>query len=961
MKPMKVTAAKAAEYYYQADPVFGDGSKGNGIWLGGGAEELGLSGTVDLEQFTNLLYGMTPDGGARLVGKPTDHHKNAATDIILDVSKSMSLVALFDPKFREGLKEVFRDTAQHVDRHVYGRQTIDGETEMVKGKGVQALYLHSASRAGDAHMHGHLVNLNMVQRPDGTWSTLENRPLFVAQKENQQELFSRAAIWARECGYGIELTRNKGGMIVPEIAGVPREVIEQFSKRWADIKSADKLTTLLSQRLPGLNAKDLDDLVQLHTKAEKNMAITEEEMIKGHTTQLQAMGTSPEQLLAGAKELGTLQESSGMTARDYIKTATIDLVEHESVVNGSKIVSEAVKMSVGEMTRASLESAFQEARLAGEFVNYGEDRYSTPEMQRMEMDVAEKAVSDKAAFTPLMSETEAKAAVTTFESDRDIKATQGQARAIEYVLTGTGRLMLIQGDAGAGKSTAFAAINAALADREDISVRGFGFQGKAAAELQRSSGITSQTIDSFLLSKSSGNDERKLWVVDEASMAGSRHLSGMMDRAVEENAQLVLVGDGKQIAAIAAGKLFMDLQEHGLVESSWMEEVLRQKTGYTKEVAGHLKNHDVAAAFSVLEKCGNIHEIENRDQRIAFAAARYMAAGDDALIMSITNRDRVDLIQSIRALEKSEGKIGEADHEFNVRTPINLMGIDKRLSASYEAGNRVFLRADIGNLGRGEEATIIGSDSTSNTITVRSRSGENHEINLRRHGGELSQFSETPTEFSEGEKVIWTKNDNSPYGKENSLKNGVTGIVERIGDDGMVTIKTEHDNLVQIQMDGAYITNGQAITVDKAQGVTASHCITMIPSDAPAELLSENKNYVAMTRMTTELELITDKKEDLLEMVSGQQIKTSTLDHMSERIAALKDSAAHSFESQRQEDHHHGSTVEAEEKQEKQATMQGLAEQDINTPDDGGKDNTQTHDHGQEHGHDVEQGMEISL
>ena len=957
MKPMKVSAGKAADYYYQADPVFGDGAKGNGIWLGGGAEELGLSGTVDLEQFTNLLYGMTPAGDARLVGKSANHHKNAATDIILDVSKSMSLVALFDPKFREGLKEVFKDTAQHVDRHVYGRQTTDGETEMVKGKGVQALYLHSASRAGDVHMHGHLVNLNMVQRPDGTWSTLENRPLFIAQKENQQELFSRAALWAKECGYGIELTRNKGGMIVPEIAGIPREVIEQFSKRWADIKSADKLTTLLSQRLPGLNAKDLDDLVQLHTKAEKNEALTEQEMVKGHATQLKAMGTSPEQLLAGAKELGGLQQSSGMTAREYIKTATVDLVEHESVVDGSKIVSEAVKMSVGEMSRPALESAFQEARLAGEFVNYGEGHFSTPEMQRMEIDVAETAVRDKTAFAPLMSQAEANAAVGSFETDRGIKATKGQAQAIEYVLTSAGRLMLIQGDAGAGKSTAFAAINAVLADREDITVRGFGFQGKAAAELQRSSGISSQTIDSFLLSKPDGKTERQLWVVDEASMAGSRHLSGMMDRAVEQNAQLVLVGDGKQIAAIAAGRLFLDLQKHGLVESSRMEEVLRQKTGYTKEVAGHLKNHNVGAAFDVLEKCGNIHEIENRDERIGFAAAKYVAAGDNALIMSITNRDRVDLITSIRALEKVEGRIGEADHKFSVRTPVNLMGIDKRLSTSYEAGNRVFLRADVGTLGRGEEATIIGSNSANNTITVRSQSGQEHEINLRRHGGDLSQFSETPTEFSEGEKVIWTKNDNSPYGKENSLKNGVTGIIEKIGEDGIVTIKTEHDNLVQIQMDGAYITNGQAITVDKAQGVTAGHCITMISSDAPAELLSENKNYVAMTRMTTELELITDNKGDLLEMVSGQQIKTSTLDHMSERITALKDNAAHSFELQRQED----PLTKTEQRHEKQASAQSLAEQDSNTPEISGKASAQIADHGQDHGRGVEQSIDISL
>ena len=959
MKPLKISAGKAEEYYYQADPVFGDGSKGNGVWLGEGAEELGLSGTVDLEKFTNLLYGMSPDGDSRLVGKAADHHKNAATDIILDFSKSMSLVALFDPKFREGLKHVLIDTAQHTNRHIYGRQTKDGETEMVKGKGVQALYFHSASRAGDAHMHGHLVNLNMVQRPDGTRSTLENRPLFVAQKENQQELFSRAAVWARECGYGIELSRNKGGMIVPEIAGIPREVIEQFSKRWADIKDADKLASVLAQKLPGLNAKDINDLVQLHTKAEKNIDITEAEMVKGHTVQLAAMGITPEQLLSGAKELGLNQQSSGMTAREYIQTVTKDLVEHESVVNGSKIVSEAVKISVGEMTRPALETAFHEARIAGEFVNYGNDRFSTPEMQRMEMEVAETAVLEKAAFAPLLSQAGAKTAVQSFETERGITATVGQARAIEYVLTGTGRLMLIEGDAGAGKSTAFAAVNSALAGRDDVTVRGFGFQGKAAAELQRSSGITSQTIDSFLLSKPAEHAGRQLWIVDEASMAGSRHLYGLNERAASENAQLVLVGDGKQIAAIAAGRLFLDLQKHGLVETSIMDEIKRQRTGYTKEVAGHLKNHDVGAAFTVLDRCGNVHEVKDRDERIQFAAGRYMAAGENALIMTVTNRDRVDLIQEIRGLEKAEGRIGAEDQLFNVRTPVNLIGVDKRLAVSYEPGNRVFVRSDVGELRRGSEAEIVGRNSTNNVITVRDGAGQCHDIDMRRHGGELSQFAEKPTAFSEGEKVIWTKNDNSEYGKENSLKNGVTGTIERIGEDGMVMIKTEHGKLVEIQMDGSYITNGQAITIDKSQGVTAGHCITVMPSDAPPELLSENKNYVAMTRMTNDLEVITDNKADLLEAVSGEQIKTSTLDHMSAHISELKDGAEMALAELKSE---LGLTTEpiVASEEDNQANMQRLAEQELNTPEP--ESAPQIEDQTQDQQHEADdQSMELSL
>jgi len=951
VKPMKVSASKAEDYYYQADPVYGDGSNGNGVWIGDGASELGLTGTVDLEQFNNLLYGMTPDGNNRLVGKEADHHKNAATDIPLSVSKSMSLVALYDPKFREALTKAFADTAKHIaERHVYTRQTNDGVTELVQGKAVVAMFNHSTSRANDAHMHPHIVVLNMVQREDGKWRTLENRPLYVAQKENQQELFSRAAAAARESGYAIELSRNRGGMFVPEVSGISRDVVEQFSKRWEDIKDAGKLANALARKMPGLNAKDIDELVQLHTKAEKNLPVSETEMVSAHTLQLKGLGTTPEDLLSTAKELGASQQVSGMTARDFIRIAAEDLIEHESVVNGSKIVSEAVKISVGEMTRPDLEKAFQEARLSGEFVHYGADRFSTPDMQAKEWRVTEIAVRDRQVFTPLMSQDEALGAVAAFEKMREITATEGQARAIEYVLTGTGRLMLIQGDAGSGKSTAFAAIFTALQDRDGVTARGFGFQGKAAAELERSSGLPSQTIDSFLLSKPDETTGRQLWVVDEASMVGSRHLYEMVKRAEQENAQMVLVGDGKQIAAIAAGRLFLDLQDHGLVESSRMEEIRRQKTDYTREIATALKNHDVGAAFAVLERTGNLHEITDREERIQFAAERYVAAGDDALVMTVTNRDRKELIEAIRSMEQAEGRVGE-DHVFSVRTPVNLVGVDKRLAASYEPGNRIFLREETDGLKSGSEAKIISRDSGSNSITVQDEQGQSHVIDVRRHGGRLSQFEETPTAFGEGEKVIWTKNDNSDYGKEHMLKNGVTGVIERIGEDGMVSIRTEHDHLVEVTMEGSYITNGQAITIDKAQGATAGHSITMMPSDAPVELLSENKNYVAMTRMTKELELITDNKADLLEMVNNPQDKTSTLDHVTQRLEELKEQAQQSLKEQKTE-------LEGTSEPEK-LDLQRIQELE-DLANNKGPEHTFDHDHDNGHGNEHDN-IELSL
>jgi len=245
MKPMKVSAAKATAYYYERDPIFSqDGEPGgNAVWLGSGASAMGLQGRVDLEAFHNLLYGRDPSGENRLVGKETGeqaHHKNAATDIPLTAPKSFSVAALFDPSLREAVQSAAIRTAEYVEaNHVYGRQTMGGETELVRGKMIAALFMHGTSRAEDAHVHGHLVIENMVIRPDGSFSTLENRPIFQHQSAITQTFYSFLAAETKSLGYDVELHKGTAGQVIPELAGYRQEVNDLFSKRHEAIRGAD--------------------------------------------------------------------------------------------------------------------------------------------------------------------------------------------------------------------------------------------------------------------------------------------------------------------------------------------------------------------------------------------------------------------------------------------------------------------------------------------------------------------------------------------------------------------------------------------------------------------------------------------------------------------------------------------------------------------------------------------------
>jgi len=889
MKPMKVSAAKAEEYYYQADPLFNlDDQK----FIGSGAANLGLTGNIDYEQFTNLLSGMSPDGDKRLVGREADHGKYAAVDMPISVPKSFSVLAMIDPVFRAELAKTLIKSAENIEEYVYGRQTVDGQTEQVKGQMIGAAFMHSTSRAGDVNIHCHAVILNAVQRPDGSYSTLENRQIFVNQSGHQQGVYSDLAALAHKHGYATDLSTNKGGMVVPEIKGIGVEVNKQFSKRHEDIKNATTMRADIQARMPGLSAIEVDNLIQLNTKAAKDKDLSADDLNKSFNTQLKGLGTSAGEILQEAKLAGTMRVQTDLTPKDFINLAAKDLSEAESVTSQKDILGLAVKLATGSFIKADLQQAFSEAVKTGDIIDLKKGHFTTPEIQKAEHHIATVAVEQAHQFAPLLDKAGAAAAITAFEEAKGFQTTAGQAAAIEYVLTGEGRLLVIQGDAGAGKSTAFDAINRALGDRDDVQVRGLGFQGKAAAGLEQSSGIKSGTIDGFLQSRSDWNGKtRQLWVVDEASMVGSKHLGALVDRAEKENAQIVLVGDQKQLAAISAGELFKNLQEHGLVNVAVMDEVRRQKTDYTKDVVASLKQGDSKTAIDILDNKGQVYEGADRAERTKLAAELYVSRGEGTVVIAVTNRERLDLLQEIRGLEKAAGTIGAEDLTVKTRETVKLRTVERRFASSYSVDNSIFTNQNIPGLKRGSETRILSTDTSNNTITVADQNGKEIVIDTLKNGDKVSQYSENETSFAVGEKIIWTKSDNTAEGKAAGLQNGITGEILDIRG-GIATIKTDHGSITEQRLEGSYITNGQAVTIYKSQGVTATNLIAVASSDDPAMLLSKEMFYVAGSRMTDNIDIVTDDKAKLIEAVEHQQEKTSTLDHADKLLNGLKEQLA---------------------------------------------------------------------
>ena len=728
MRPQKISVSQSEKYYYSLDAVY---KQSDSMYLGSGSAALGIEGKGVGEEFALLIRGFSPDG------EKLAQHKNlpddkavAGTDIPLTLPKSWSLLALVDPELRVAALESAKTVIASVEANgwVKGRQTEDGKTEAVTGKMVAAVFPHSTSRENDAHFHIHSVFLNMTERPDGSWSTVENYSLLQHSKEIRQMFLSEFAASEAAQKYGIELSIDRGGTVIPEVAGVGGESRELFSKRNKEIHNANALRERLQAKMPHLNNDALETLVQLGTRSAKNHDITESELVNSHREQLSVAGLPTlEQLRDNALAIKVIQEQSAekLTAAEYVQHAAEDLSEHQSVFVRSELMQAALKQSIGNATPAQIEKAIVECAGKSEIIGYGEDKFTTPEIHRIEGEVAKVAVEQREVFTPLLHDNQVKEVIKQFEQKKGFQLTSGQVEAIGYTLQHTGRIGVIQGDAGAGKSSSMEAVSDAIREigkEAGVQVRGFALQGKTSVLLEGDSGISSGTLDSFLNSNSTWDGQsRQLWVLDEYSMVDSRRLGALVDRAGKENAQVILLGDKKQLAAIGSGRLGQDLDEHRLIKSVQMNESLRQKTEYAQAIDQAMKKGDVRAALGIMEKAGKLVEIKDQGERTSAMAKAFVTADHEAreatggrkgaLAMTLTNAEREAVIREVRQLQKESGMIGKDDYTFTTRAPVALDTVTRKLAASYQPGMVAIPSKAIGKLEAGKESRITAIDT----------------------------------------------------------------------------------------------------------------------------------------------------------------------------------------------------------------------------------------------------------
>ena len=156
--------------------------------------------------------------------------------------------------------------------------------------------------------------------------------------------------------------------------------------------------------------------------------------------------------------------------------------------------------------------------------------------------------------------------------------------AIEAILSSRDQVIGLQGGAGTGKTTALSVLREA-AEKEGYQVRGFAPSTRAAQQLGES-GIETETIQKFLRRRKQPATTSRLFVLDESSLASTKHIHKFFARLEPED-KVLLVGDVRQHQAVEAGRPFEQLQQHGMTTAQ-LTEIVRQPDPEQKQTVQKL-------------------------------------------------------------------------------------------------------------------------------------------------------------------------------------------------------------------------------------------------------------------------------------------------------------------------------------------------------------------------------------
>jgi Ti-type conjugative transfer relaxase TraA len=290
-----------------------------------------------------------------------------------------------------------------------------------------------------------------------------------------------------------------------------------------------------------------------------------------------------------------------------------------------------------------------------------------------------------------------------------------QQEAFAYA-TGAGKLKVIVGRAGTGKSYTLGAI-ADAHERDGKRVVGLAPTNAVAQDMAGEGFREASTAHSALFKLKNGRtswDRNTVVVVDEAAMLDTRITGELLSAARQASAKVILAGDDRQLTSIERGGLFTEMRErHGSAE---ITEVTRQRVDWQRQAARDLAEGRFVEAVGAFDRAGAITWTDRQEQARSALVAAWTRdgeerAGQSRFVFAYTNKDVDALNAELRQVRRERGELTGADVRLET----------KHGAASFAVGDRVqFTDTDKKrHIYNGNVGTITGLDARTGQLTAR--------------------------------------------------------------------------------------------------------------------------------------------------------------------------------------------------------------------------------------------------
>lgn len=583
-----------------------------GRWWGTGCGSVGLAGEVEPEQLEPMLEARHPLDGRRL-GRGFGESSARAYDATFSAPKSVSLLWALSPD--ENVRaEVLAAHDAAVEATLgwleeHGGVTRRGKdgVHQVDAQGLTvALFRQHTSRMLDPQLHTHAVVWSKVQDATGAWLALDARFLL-----KQQYTMS----WLYDAALRVELTRRLGldweplapGQGQADLTAVPEVLRELFSQRSLQVEA--KLADLVRRWMDEHDGVEpsVEDLWQLTRRA----AVTSRphktaEPVDLRDDWLERAGAAGFDVDGLAIDEWRPRLSDPVDRDTVIATALERVAEQGSSWIEADLAREiAAQLPPGSAGDAGeLLSLVDDlaAEAAGRCVELHPPAEAGVPVRRDGRPITEH-VTSRALTTEAVLAQEARLlgwADTAIDPAPAVDPIDRQ-RAVAGAIAGTGRLVLVVGPAGAGKTSAVAAGVEQLRHQRR-NVVGLSPSGKAADVLAEATGAPAATLAKLLHADRTGRQlppRGTTLILDEAGMASTEDLDHLVALCQRWDWRLVAVGDPEQLPSVTRGGMFAHWTD--TLPAHRLEQLHRFDEPWQAEASLALRRGDPAAAVTYAE------------------------------------------------------------------------------------------------------------------------------------------------------------------------------------------------------------------------------------------------------------------------------------------------------------------------------------------------------------------------